>query len=149
MSMPLRPKVCKVCRRALELHRESGVLSWRHHQQDALADHPVRPVDAESIEVKGRCDFCNGPEPTWVLPVRTFTAGMDDKGRAHVYEGDWGTCEPCAQLIDRNAWNRLLTRVQEEWEASHGVPAPESKKTGWRRLYRMVRENITGPVHPK
>jgi hypothetical protein len=145
------PKICKVCKRPLEFHIEKGTgeTSWHHHNQDMLGGHKPIPVDAGESEVKGRCDFCN-EEVTgdrWELPANDFVAGVNPlNGKMQGYAGAWSACAVCAQLVERNAWNRLLERVQETWEADHGIPAPEDKKTGWRVLYRLLRKNISGSL---
>lgn len=146
------PKVCKECRRPLEFHIEAGTgeTSWHHHNQDMLGGHKPIPVDAGESEVKGRCDFCNSDlaGEVWILPCHDFVAGRNPiNGKMQGYAGEWSACGICAPMIDGNRWNRLLERVQEAWEADHGVPAPEDKRTGWAHLYRLLRRNISGSIH--
>ncbi len=146
------PKVCKVCRRPLERKIEAGTgsESWHHHDQDMLSGHKPIPADADTVDVRSRCDFCNSDlgEEMWVLPCRDFIAGVHPvTGQNQGYAGDWSACGTCAPLIDKNQWNALLRRVQKGWEDDHGVPAPAEKVTGWRVLYRLLRKNISGSIY--
>jgi hypothetical protein len=125
--------VCKECRRPLEKLEERGTgnLSWDHHEQDRLQGHKAVPVAPDDAEVRGRCDFCNTDAPAFVLPVHDFIAG-----------------KACAELIERNAWTGLHRRVQECWEARHGIPEPALKKASRSHLWRLLRRNIAGSLRP-
>ncbi|MDX3260770.1 hypothetical protein PV336_16235 [Streptomyces sp. MI02-2A] len=145
-------KVCRTCRRALERKVEAGTgaESWHHHNQDIMSGHKPIPVDADKVDMLGRCDFCNSDlgEEVWVLPCRDFIAGINPlTGQNQGYAGDWAACGTCAPLVDKNQWNALLRRVQKGWEDDHGIPAPEEKVTAWRVLYRLLRKNIKGAIY--
>jgi hypothetical protein len=143
--------VCKECRRPLEKLEERGTgnLSWDHHEQDRLQGHKAVPVVADDNEVRGRCDFCNTDAPAFVLPVHDFIAGKDPRtGKDQAFEGDWAACAACAELIERNAWTGLHRRVQECWEARHGIPEPALKKASRSHLWRLLRRNIAGSLRP-
>lgn len=150
MSAP--PMICKTCKRPLARDvSDAGEETWVHHEQDSLSGHKAIPIDPEIGKVNGRCDFCNrdlGSEK-FVLPVADFMAGRDlVTGKMQGYSGDWMACEICASLIEANQWTALLRRIQQLWEQSHGMAAPEPLKDGWRRLHRLLRRNIIGALRP-
>jgi hypothetical protein len=143
-------RVCAVCGRVADQNEEGGYL----HIADLLsgeADHPVVPVLPGEVHTNGKCDFCYGDNPTFIVPVRTFE--FDGVPRIELPEvtikgmgsiGDWAACEPCAKLIERNAWSALLRRLQEN-DPRAAIP---EVATSTRRRWRKVRANITGSVRP-
>jgi|GEM_PF-961086 len=78
------------------------------------------------------CDFCNAP-----CPARTYRTADNSTVRVrafmesgpllqeHRFTPEWGTCDPCGNLIDAGDWDGLATRVMQSL-ADLGVPASEA-----------------------
>lgn len=136
-------RVCIVCGRILDYQESVGWIHSLASLDPAEKDHPPIPVLPEEAgeQTRARCDFCYADYPEYVLPVKSFTAitGMAES------VGDWAACEMCARLIESNQWNALQTRVRTSWEARHGEFADELEREQ-KRLYRVLRKNITGPL---
>lgn len=134
-------RICLICGRVVDYWEGLG---YRHSvaaTDPTDSDHPVIAVrvDEAAEQLRGRCDFCFSDDPTHTLPARSFTLGPSHS------VGDWSACELCAREIERNAWNRLLARVQASWVARHGSMA--NHDADFRQLYRTLRKNITGPIY--
>jgi hypothetical protein len=150
-DIPPDLRVCAVCGRVLDRVDGSGYL----HFADAIAggaDHPVVPVLPGAVHVNGSCDFCYGPAPTFLVPVRDFVfegapqvRTPDGVVRETGSQGNWSACRDCATLIERNDWNGIFRRAIASHPAAGGAPEVRS---ALRRMFRQVRSNITGAVRP-
>ncbi|QIN94647.1 hypothetical protein PP460_gp155 [Streptomyces phage Muntaha] len=87
-----------------------------------------------------RCDFCNEPNPSWLVPSKSFEV----MGTMSLEE--WLACDVCAKLVMHNQWSLLLTRVREFWWKNHDKPMSPLVVETMRLTYSKLRENITGPV---
>ncbi|QBZ72372.1 hypothetical protein SEA_CIRCINUS_95 [Streptomyces phage Circinus] len=85
------------------------------------------------------CDFCNAPNPTWMVPVAPFNF----LGGRSVDE--WLACTPCADLVRAGLWNRLLARVIEAWDRQHDTPMNAEMIEIMRTTYKKLRKNVDGP----
>lgn len=117
-------------------------VSYVHGLQDLPSDHAPAPIPMPS-DYLGRCDFCNGGIPVWVVPARDFLMPHSDHDFS---SGDWAACDECAPLIERNDWNGLVSRVVADYEHRHGSDMADSTVTAVRGMYRLLRKNITGPL---
>ena len=138
-------RVCGVCGRVLDhvtFPDGSRPNFWRHTQADQPEDHQPVPVLPGEVPTRGRCDFCQAEDPTWVLPARDF----DLVGLPTGSKGDWAACDTCANLISMDRWNALLARAVASWEERHGKDSIAPVFMG--RLYRTLRKNITGAIRP-
>jgi len=87
-----------------------------------------------------KCDFCSSPAPAWNYPAESF---KDPLGSQSI--GDWLACEECHALIEAGNYEGLARRALAalghadhlEWSMAY-----------CRDLYRMFRENRTGPPQP-
>ena len=152
------PQVCAVCGRILNAYVSSeGERSWLHTFADLPEDHPAVPVGTgEGIIPQPRCDFCSAEDPAWELPARSFvipglTLGPVDNGS----HGSWSACDRCAQLIDRNQWTALRRRALAAWsDSATGQDTDPDRDVAeadldrqLAQLYRLLRRNVTGPLH--
>lgn len=148
MTPPKIRHACAVCGRVLDYFEGAdGTEGWRHGMAAPEEDdHIAVPVPADEIQVRGRCDFCYADEAAWRLPAREVRfeipgfmgGGMD---------ADWAACDGCAKLIERNQWNGVYRRFEESWVARHGS-IPDQIAVEVKRLWRLLRANITGPLRP-
>ena len=139
-----RVTICRVCRNALDFHLSIDGVEWLHTYGDVLdgvADHEPEPERAPE-GWRGKCDFCNAT-PDFKVPARTF-----EMIAGHHSDGDWAACGPCAFLIERDRWGELLRRAAAGHEKRHGRTMGEAEQAMLKRLYRMLRKNITGSVRP-
>lgn len=147
MSSPPDDKgrVCIVCGRVLDFHERDGWIHSLATTDPEEIDHPPIPVLPEEAgeQMRPRCDFCYADFPEWVLPARDFTAipGVSES------TGDWAACDLCAREIEKDRWNVLQRRVRASWEARHGV-MPDEVEQAQKRLYRLLRKNVTGSLRP-
>lgn len=137
---------CAICHRVLE-HRRDG--AWLHPtwlRGTPEEDHAPLPVPRSEIDqVEEVCDFCFEPRPAWELPTKNFQ--MPPGGGLNVSTSGWACCDGCADLIRRDMWTQLSRRALAGYERTHGTMT-EAQKTYLRRLYRDVRHNVVGDVHP-
>ncbi len=131
-------RVCAVCARVLDYAEGRG---YFHGFGDNEADHMAVPVVPSEVKVRPRCDFCYTDESVWVLPARDFVADF-----GYGSQGDWSACECCGRLIDTNQWSRLLRRVVASRQARTREPMAELERMALSRLYRKLRQNVTGPL---
>ena len=100
-------KACAVCGYPLEKLGED----WLHARDLYSAqDHLVVPVDANEVDVNGRCDFCNREPVTEVLWCTPFYMPLPGPPQRSV--GHWAICADCAPLVRRRRWSQLITRVR-------------------------------------
>jgi len=133
-------RICMVCGRVLDYSTTRG---WVHTLADEPADHvPVVALQSEAPQQAiPRCDFCQADEVVWSLPARDFRyPGLPDGS-----VGAWVACDPCGQLIKRNAWSDLSQRCADSYASRRGGITPELA-LGMRRVHRELRKNITGPI---
>jgi hypothetical protein len=129
-------KACAVCGYPLERERQGGSFGhfWRRE------DHPAVPVDVDEIDVNQRCDFCSAEPVTSVVLARKF----DLPNTRSSSVGPWAACQPCGDLVARNEWGRLVTRVKQN--------GPEVARRTPRRIfvqiYDELQRNSTGVVLP-
>lgn len=144
---------CAVCGRVLDYwEKADGTSGWRHSiAAPAEDDHIAVPVPADQIQVRARCDFCYSDEVAWVVPAREIRFEVIGSPQPPIGGGgmdaDWAACDPCSKLIDGNRWNALLERVKRSWEDRHGPMSPEVEAE-LKKLYRVLRKNITGALRP-
>jgi hypothetical protein len=148
-----KAQVCAVCARVLNpMTNEKGeMIGWMHAigTADEL-DHPAVPVAPTDVQTRYLCDFCNGEDPVWTLPVRGFDVPKinEDQKITGTSGENWAACADCAALIDRNQWSALLRRVISGWELRYHVPMDPKAQTNLSASYRLLRKNITGPLRP-
>ena len=139
-------RVCIVCGRPLDYQEGVGWIHTLSSLPDET-DHPVIPVLPEEAgeQVRARCDFCFADYPTWILPAEDWETIPE----MSMSQGDWAACDACAACIQKNAWNRLLERVQVSYRARHGDLEPEvveEVERAQKRLYRQLRKHATGAL---
>lgn len=120
------------------------VVAWLHRAEltGGPVDHIAVPVGVDEVHADVRCDFCSGPEPTWVLPVASFEAGSE-----HTSHQDWAACDACARLLRKQQWDRLTKRVVLASAARHRIsPSEPSLIESVETLFAQVRENQSGPI---
>lgn len=149
-------KVCAVCAAVLDLQQGKG---YAHPiSLGPEPDHLAVPVDDTEVLVNPKCDFCFIDSTEWVLPAADFVmppanvfqlvGSTGDEG-VSLYEshGDWGACDPCAQLILGNQWAKVLRRVQAVWPLVHsGNLMDQEGYVSTYRLFRELRKNVAGPL---
>jgi hypothetical protein len=135
--------VCQTCNRVLETYTSIDRVGYRHAMQDRDG-HPAVPVPMPAGYTGGRCDFCNVDHPTHVVPARDFRVPVTDT----MSRGNWGACAECAELVRRNHWSALLTRVARSHERSYGVSMAPEIKRNLQALYARLQVHISGPVRP-
>lgn len=165
--------ICETCQRVLDVYTGADGVELRHTPQDP-DDHDVKPVLAPPGWAGGRCDFCSATPPAYILPARDFRV----PGRRDMSMGNWAACEKCGELIKFRRWADVERRAvaAQRRRVSKFAPAvrqlverelrhedvatrrlfqslytsadlwvdPESVH----RLYRRLRQNITGPLRP-
>lgn len=130
------PKICEVCRNALDVEVSGSGAGYVHPVRMGQVDHEPRPVSPPS-DWRGVCDFCRFGSAAWVLPVKDFTTPIGTQSG-----GGWAACDDCAALIERNQWNALIRRVVADIPEYQSVTAQTNLKT----LYRLVRKNTAGAI---
>lgn len=136
--------ICGVCGRVLDW---SPILGFFHNLMDAgeELDHVAVPVPAHEApqQVRARCDFCSGENPTWELPARDFEFDIGGAGSI----GDWAACDTCADLIRKNAWTALTKRSADWFGKNNNEPPLDGPAFNrLKRMHRQLRQNITGPI---
>lgn len=158
---------CAVCAEVLFPRTDHGeVVSWLHRAEltDAWGeahgidlatiaaakerlghrpvDHVAIPVRRDEVQAETKCDFCSQPNPTWVLPVASFSADA-----VNASTQDWSACEVCARLLKKSRWEQLTNRAITAMSARHGLSPSEPRLVlGLKALHAQVREHQTGPV---
>jgi hypothetical protein len=61
------------------------------------------------LAIQNVCDFCAMPSVSWQYPARSFDAMPGVFGSL----GEWGACETCHDLIERQNWTALAKRSAE------------------------------------
>lgn len=119
---------------------EDGV-TYFHGAQLGEMEHSPDPVAAPDAW-RGVCDFCLADRAEWVLPAKIFTAPVI----GHLSAEDWMACDICAELIEKDQWNRLTQRAVTYIVQRHPELATETAEvqTSVKAQYRMLRKNITG-----
>lgn len=94
-----------------------------------------------------RCDFCNiRGNHKWNYKVKPFTMMfiVSEHGIEEHVSGDWGACDNCHNLIQKNKWDELLNRSMKVQNV------PESEKDFFVRnttkLWEAVRKNLTDVI---
>jgi hypothetical protein len=67
------------------------------------------------------CDFCDDPAE-WCYDAEDVTIDLTDSPLLHQSVGGWAACTPCADLIDAEAHDDLVTRSYASWRAK-GMPS--------------------------
>lgn len=135
--------ICATCGNAIDIIATPEGMTYQHTLSDA-DDHPVVPIEAPP-GWRGRCDFCNNPTPTHVLPARDFTIPYAPN---HSSLADWAACPRCAALIERNEWTALTRRAEQAITLRRGQPMRPHEQTSLRALYRQLRQHVRGPLRP-
>lgn len=132
--------VCAVCGRTCDWNDSTKRNEHSLQDQDG-ADHPAVPVKASELQHhNARCDFCNQDVPEgsiWTVPASDFPMPMIPT----MSVGDWAACSTCVDLIRRDRWTALISRVVSL--------SPSALTTGvhkdWlKALYRKLAVHITG-----
>ena len=142
-------KMCAVCGQILDKIERSGQVGWGHAGElSGRSDHIAVPIDYDESVLVSLCDFCGDKVPLdkrHYLPVADFRVAFlrDAQGDEIRNSGGYNCCGHCAYLVNLDDWNRLIGRFM------HLHPNVNSNTlTGITLLWRVVRENITGPVRP-
>jgi len=98
----------------------SGRVRYLHQAGDA--DHLVVPVESGELRWLPRCDFCSADDVKWTIYCDTFIIPScevaevfnlaSDPGVGHVLSGNWAACDTCIDLVRRQRWTALTTRVR-------------------------------------
>lgn len=136
--------ICQTCRQVLSKHTRGQSVHYEHGEQDLPNNHPAIPIEAPA-DYLGRCDFCNGGIPAYLVPARDFRLPGSETDWS---QGDWAACVECAPLIERNEWSALIRRIVDLYEPAHGYPMSDIGRSSMRAMYRSLRKNITGPLRP-
>ncbi len=124
-------QVCAVCGYVLE--HQSKAPWWIHVRPE---DHTPVPVDAEQIHFKSRCDFCDQDSPQQMVLAKSFP--MPDGISRSI--GPWAACDTCCDLVKRERWSALITRVKQ----SGGPGARTAPRSILSRMYAALAPNIVG-----
>lgn len=134
-------RACAVCARILQVTRDG--LAYLHVGEE---EHIPVPVDPREIYTSWRCDFCNAPEPTHLLPAKSFEYG-NLPGQGSV--GHWLACARHAPFIVRGDWDGLLDDLRVVWpEHNDGDPLSARHQAHLAAIYRALQEAIIGPLEP-
>lgn len=83
------------------------------------------------------CDFCSSPAVVKSYACESFQAfqlSHPQKGDLiGTSEGHWAACQVCADLIDHNCWEALLTRSYETISVKPNGPAEKEILMGFIR----------------
>lgn len=130
-------RICSVCRQVLSIRtKPNGDESYEHGYQDLPSDHEASPIPMPP-DYLGRCDFCNGGIPAFLVPARSFQLPY---AQDEFSKGDWAACHECAPLVEQNQWNKLERRAAPD-------TSPEVRGA-LRVMYRQLRKNIYGAIRP-
>lgn len=135
-------QACGVCAFPLDRYTQDGnLLGWIHFNPPEDG-HIAVPVDADQIEHRQVCDFCNEDGVAWIVPAKSFEMLPESPvSPAHMSHGAWGACVSCGHLIQRGKWSALITRVKQRG----GPPVPRS---ALEFLYDRLQANMTEGVVP-
>ena len=137
---PAQRTICDTCRRPLARHYTPGQPgeNWEHHQWD-LDDHAPAPrLEMTSDKVAELCDFCGGPEVSWIYPCGTFAIGSD------VMSGGWTACRRCSGLIEQKKMDELAHRTsRHQSKEAKAIAIPMV-----RSLHRAFTKNRSGKRVP-
>lgn len=153
-----RIRVCGVCATVLDHigdatpqhpdRAERRTANGFAHTWGAVAaghdDHPPVPVEPGEVFAAAFCDFCYAPDPDHVLPARPFVYVDGENASLD----DWGICDTCANLVERNRWNVILRRVGDGHFALYGEKLTRVQLDMIRRNHARLRVNITGAPRP-
>jgi hypothetical protein len=141
-----------VCARTLNYLEGRDEGAWVHAPQDEDRSHPVVAVPTTAIAALERCDFCSVDTTQFIVPARSFSLGTMFGGLDGNSVGAWGACSACAELIRTNRWTALARHVITTYRANGIMPTglPDQElETRMKRLWRMLRANITGELIPR
>lgn len=143
---------CAVCARILDYDEqlEAFTHTLADLDRENAGDHLVVPVLATTLEAKTRCDFCGENEiprsEVWTVPAETFEMpkiGVPGE-RRRMSVGDWAACETCADLVTRNRWRALVSRVIGQ----HRQGREKIPKAWVEQAYLRLAVHLTGkPYH--
>ncbi|MBB2943249.1 hypothetical protein FB565_002962 [Actinoplanes lutulentus] len=141
------PFHCRTCRRALHRHQApSGAVTFLHPAEvrGGEVEHPARPAPVTEIpDPIIECDFCSGPNASWVYVcadqesdvriVTRRTVNLGDYQRRHhaartravetapgpvqIWGERWSACDGCAELIENRDLYGLIARVTDAMPA--------------------------------
>jgi hypothetical protein len=110
---------------------------WVHGRRDQR-DHPPVPVDARSIQIKERCDFCDVESVSDVIRSKPFLMAPQLTS-----VGPWMACAVCAAFVRRSRWIELQERVMSVQGARNELMSREYLAEIYRRLRAHAIEVIT------
>lgn len=137
--------ICRICLRPLAHVVTEGyrghVGTWQHHEVDRKhEDHKPEVVTLAELppgtRIRYRCDFCLDEDVVRVLRARDFAVA-----REHGSVGNWGACEPCADLIDAGDWDALATRASEAHCKREVFASRHIVERNMRTLYGKLRKH--------
>lgn len=157
-SLPLKRATpldhyCMVCRCALIRVRQDGQYRWEHSAAtvDRWSDPAHDPVPvplAELTDTNMVCDFCSAVPVLWQYTFADVTAVFaNDEGHRFTERlgAVWQACQGCADRVEGNDLEGLVTRGAGAAARHHGHPLALAKMAvrpvyqallaeGWRRI---------------
>lgn len=94
-----------------------------------------------------RCDFCSSRDVQWTYPARNFAIVVSGSG-VWGSRGGWMACGQCAELIERDAVDELLTRAARSFAQAQDVPFSETIVEAMAPLVTGFRLSRRGPRVP-
>lgn len=142
MSDEEKWQACGVCAFPLDKYTQHGkLLGWVHFNPPADG-HIAVPVDADQIQHRQSCDFCNTESVVWIIPSKSFEMLPETSiTPAQMSHGAWGACCDCGHLIKRDKWSALITRVRSR----PGFPVTRG---ALEYLYNRLQANMTEGILP-
>ena len=90
----------------------------------------------------GICDFCSDPHPVINEAARDFQV---NPGPIGVSVGDWGACQECHEMIEREDWLGLEERAIKAMRAKYPNESKKSVQLAVQSLQRQFRIHRRGP----
>lgn len=104
-------------------------------------------ITAPGAEKGPICDFCSGSPIYASYPAKSFTAQQMENPESGKKvninsQADWAACKTCADLVDTNQWDALLSRSVETFRYRYGGMIPDRELRNFiSDLHRKFREN--------
>lgn len=89
------------------------------------------------------CDFCMDKRARWDYDCATFSLPEIGFGS----DEGFSSCDACADLVDKRAWNDLTVRVLHSWKAL-GVPIGEQQREQASSIVFAFADHYTPGRHP-
>lgn len=111
-------RCCHKCGRVVQCVSGPDGVFWIHGVSEALfgfRDHEPIPVPIEqSTNADVRCDFCNNPDPTWVIPqsqgtdIGLMLIGNNESRTVTLVDEEWAACDLCKAAVESASDPRTL-----------------------------------------